>query len=316
MVGHYYRQPYIRGLIYIFHMPLFFFLSGLCLSTGKPQSKTIAKDAKHYLLPYVITSVFYILAAIGIAVIKHRLSVDLLIAEMLRCFWGTAADVSVGSMDILMAGPIWFLQALFWGKLFARLIIKNTKNDLNRFLVCFAVSIICAISAGYIWLPLNIQSGLFHTIYLLLGWLAKKRWGADLNGKIKFSQKSLLLVPSVVILSIAAYWYSVNQAIVVYGLLDFPLQGVDTFLAILGIILMVFLAKSLDKFSSFSRFFRKCGENSLYILCVHSVDLLYLGPLWGFGNKIFVYAIRIVVELLAAFAILKISKSYRGTEKL
>ena len=93
------QQIVVKQAIYSFHMPLFFFLSGLlCKSTLSVRS--LLKDARFLLLPYL----FYGLLAIAAGVLfSGRLSAGDIAAGLGSLITGLDAAI----------GPIWFLPALF-----------------------------------------------------------------------------------------------------------------------------------------------------------------------------------------------------------
>ena len=104
----------ITTIIYTFHMPLFFFISGL-LCTSNWSIKSFIRDIKFILIPYMT----YGLISIFInSILSHRMTFDVFCTEVQRYIIGY--DCSIG--------PIWFLPALFTCKQIF-LIIRYFNNN-------------------------------------------------------------------------------------------------------------------------------------------------------------------------------------------
>lgn len=59
VLGHVLKFGNLRKFIYAFHVPLFFFLSGICF-TQKDNKKFIVKKIKTIYIPYIIVSIISI----------------------------------------------------------------------------------------------------------------------------------------------------------------------------------------------------------------------------------------------------------------
>lgn len=93
----------ISNFIYSFHMPLFFVINGLCIKETKQFNfATIKKMAKAYIIPYIVWTVFFLLAFQFIGTIRGQ---------------GTLFNLKNGqfahAVSICGLAPLWFLLALF-----------------------------------------------------------------------------------------------------------------------------------------------------------------------------------------------------------
>lgn len=108
--GHSLSSHSFRYLIYAFHMPLFFFLSGLVFTYRKEQSLVafLKKNAKAILLPYVI----FALISLGLWIIDKEPSQTEILKQFLSIFYGNGNNYLLAFNNIL-----WFLPCLFLTRL-------------------------------------------------------------------------------------------------------------------------------------------------------------------------------------------------------
>ncbi|CCX59757.1 putative uncharacterized protein [Blautia hydrogenotrophica CAG:147] len=114
IVGHTIPEGLMRTLIYSFHMPLFFFLSGY-FYRNIPTKVLIRKKARQLLPPYYITSACLIIFNAGMLFIRQK--TDELFPSTARLFfaalYGSGMDIH-SPFPIPQIGAIWFLWALFF----------------------------------------------------------------------------------------------------------------------------------------------------------------------------------------------------------
>lgn len=58
-LGHFNIPDTLRAEIYTFHMPLFFFLSGVVFNGHKPINRFLGDEAKRMIVPYYCWAFFY-----------------------------------------------------------------------------------------------------------------------------------------------------------------------------------------------------------------------------------------------------------------
>lgn len=117
-------ETYFHNLfIYSFHVPLFFFLSGLTFS-NKQISKTefLKKKVKSLIIPYICFSVIYIAIEIVMALMSNELNGKFLLTEIKNYFWYTNQHA------------IWFLPCLFIVELL-HYVIKELFNNNKVFII-------------------------------------------------------------------------------------------------------------------------------------------------------------------------------------
>lgn len=153
IVGHtvsqYTRGSVVRGLIFSFHMPLFFIMSGItyyCSSSEGQFVEKAYKAAKKLLIPAVAVYVLSIL----ITVCKSpELMTDLAFwkGRVYTLLFASGVGTSFGTMDVFALGALWFCFALFFGRtIFDYLHLKFSESQFG--IVCMFASLIGIIFGG------------------------------------------------------------------------------------------------------------------------------------------------------------------------
>ncbi|MCC8174300.1 MAG: acyltransferase family protein [Odoribacter sp.] len=110
----------IQKIVYGFHMPLFFFISGLFFKPGryKSISELLQKLSKQFVLPYVFFCVIQ-----WIVWLFTESNGSFSIIPLLQCFW-----VNMSS-SLAFSRALWFLTAMFWVHLIYYLLSSYIKNS-------------------------------------------------------------------------------------------------------------------------------------------------------------------------------------------
>lgn len=120
VIGHSVLPVSLRVWIYSFHMPLFFFLTGMTFKFT--DTKTFFKKRAFSLLfPYFLFSFAYLLKDIAAYFIIHDGSIDFLIKEFIGIF------VYIQRSDYKVNG-LWFLPCLFLSETIFFFVIKLIKT--------------------------------------------------------------------------------------------------------------------------------------------------------------------------------------------
>ena len=125
--------PYITEYFgYAFHVPLFFFLSGLCFSVSKYNSfwEFFKKKCKTILLPYALFSVMWIALGVFRKTISGGITVGFVLAEFINYILQ------------IRARAIWFLTVLFLTEIVMYFVIKKIQSKKRLMLVSIISAII------------------------------------------------------------------------------------------------------------------------------------------------------------------------------
>lgn len=200
------------NFVYLFHMPLFFLLSGLTINTRRNFKDFVLAKAKSLLIPYYIFSLYFLAKPIAV-----------LIVPSLRETFRSSHDYSLWHQcyEVVVNGNgLWFLMALFWAELVVYGILKLTQSRL--FIACLGITLIVCyfvFSAAFptILLPFQIVHSVEVVGFVCLGF-AVKQYLLQCNrtmaamGFVFFL--GLLLVTGIIALNYSPFWvYSCVAAV-------------------------------------------------------------------------------------------------------
>ena len=205
VLGHTRVNPQVIAFIYMFHMPLFFIISGYLWNTQKianiPFDNFAKKIFKNYIIPYFkICAVCFVLFKLPLGIWKYGVSMDL-VYYYSKYLWG-AMVYSRGTVEWLPnCSPVWFLTCLFCAEVIFYFIMKSRKPYIYVVIVGFLGYITSSIGKYFPW---NIDNAFSAVPLLYIGVLIRQYWDY-----ISSKWNLLIMLPLAV-------------AIVVYGI-----KGVD-----------------------------------------------------------------------------------------
>lgn len=122
IIGHLAHGYGLSPIIYVFHMPLFFIVSGYFYKPKQPLV-LFKRDVKLLLLPYALVAFFILLYGAIIALVNHDVSKF--------TYWcSSAMNVRLPEASV---GPLWFMLAMFWCRMVYNLLnIYLLKNVVKR----------------------------------------------------------------------------------------------------------------------------------------------------------------------------------------
>ena len=131
---HFGARPKIDGYIHLFHMPIFYYLSGVCHDRSRSFKQLVVKRFKSLLVPYIIVS-FIVFLITDVVHICFSPSSVVSYTEYLRHLLVNCTEAVSG-----LGGSVqWFLPSLFFTEL-----IFSCINKLNSPIYEFCLCIILA----------------------------------------------------------------------------------------------------------------------------------------------------------------------------
>lgn len=160
IIGHIETIPYVKHLIYSFHMPLFFILSGYFFKNEESFRKAFKKLFSTLIIPYLIVGgIMRVYAMTENTLNGQPFSYDDLLS-LPFVLWKWKGDV-------VSAGAIWFLPVLFLSKLYLLQLLRY-KNYLFILILGALLSIWFVKKTGII-IPLGILQGLVCAVFVYVG---------------------------------------------------------------------------------------------------------------------------------------------------
>lgn len=162
--------PYLSVIIYSFHMPLFFIISGYFFKENT-QKEAFRKYIRNHIKPYAITAIVTlgILLLLSAYLWSFNVLTDFLGNWAIRFFWGSGiTDGGELFASTPIVGPIWFLLAIFWAMFFYNL-LKVHFCGIELGLIILVLFCVTCFSVKYIRLPFSLQAGCSAVIYIWIG---------------------------------------------------------------------------------------------------------------------------------------------------
>lgn len=184
IIGHL-GMKHVNMIVYSFHMPLFFILSGYFLSAKDTFCHFTKKKFIGLIVPYYMCAGIICLSSIFTNIFTNHFVDNLQTSFQTYDIttWVTALLYGAGSKHLLhngiiSIGGIWFLQALFIASILVKLldILISSKHEYIKATTIILLAIASYMSAKHIWRPLNIQTGLFSAVYVYLGYFLKQHF--------------------------------------------------------------------------------------------------------------------------------------------
>ena len=281
----------IRKYIYSFHMPLFFFISGLTFGENDklPFKDYAKKRVKGLIIPYLFLNIIcYIIKVVyfNTGIIDEF--------DYIRAFLG----IFYSSNKILPTpcNPSWFLVAIFLVDIIFYLLKKCTKNDFELgvvSIICALISYVNSLSKYQIRSPFHLESVLMGVLFYFLGYLFIKnikKFDFILKDKLRMLLYGLTLGGIGFITAYVNRRASMDANL--YGSLTLFL--LSSFCSILGFVLFVniFLKKS--------HFLKTIGQNTIFYLGYHYMFALIIMKFYTklFNSNIYTLLISIGMTIV------------------
>lgn len=268
VIGHLKIPIELHQFIYMFHMPLFFVISGYLFQPDKwihTFSKFLSKRINRLIIPYFSMSVL-ILYPLWFFAGRHFGESAGLEKDPLNTF----IDIFLG-MNFDYYIPIWFLPCLFVTEIIFQRIYMAAKSGLYLLMCACTISIV-----GYILHICNIKLlwcidiAMVVQVFFIFGYLLSHQ-------NIKLTIKHTIIA-SIILIILSGYNITIDTAQRQYdNLLYYYLGGIS------GSILILWISQRLSNNSFASRLLGRCGRESMTILLWHgwgikttSVFLVYI----------------------------------------
>lgn len=275
MCGHAIFPDLLKGELYSFHIPLFFFLSGYVFSIRKYNGfrEFLKSKVRSLIIPLLSFSIFIFVFDF---IVKYLI---LGIYDLKRVLFEIPGFV-IQIRGTFLGGSIWFLPCLFITEIMFYFIIKVTKNKNIKILLSI---IICAI-VGYIYfryinklLPWSIDAALTAVFFLGLGYLSKNC--EMIIDKIIDIKMAIILV---VINVVSAY---LNYQILGEHVDLYACKQGNVLLYYISAISGIYMCISIKRLLQTSDILTRIGKNSLIYYCMHgSIFTIFTAVITSFTN--------------------------------
>lgn len=233
--ANYYKNA-IFIIIYSFHMPLFFFLSGFVVNKSKLDKRYIVKKFNRLIVPFFLWYIiYYFFSKFKFTGLKPYL------------------DYSGGFISYIIRGIVypnnglWFLWSLFYIYIIYYICKKLSKNDNKSFCIYIVIILVILRISGSNKFGINTIS--YYLVYFFIGYIYSKYKYVNKN------EKTLIMALCICIaIEITSYvlikYFGCNHYSGLSLILKFFNTVIKYILAIQGIILTYVFSKQLIKKSN------------------------------------------------------------------
>lgn len=182
-------------MIYAFHMPLFFFLSGL-LDKRRSPAETFRRSLQQLLIPYALWYLLSYLWWFPVSFLRHpelfpRSFRYAFLRPMIGMLLGLGTETRFG---FYVNAPLWFLPSLFCARMLSSLIRKG-KPTLQALAILLFTALAVLLSQRRLLLPFSLSSALLCAPFYAAGiCLQGKRLPLALWAKLPLAAGALALL--------------------------------------------------------------------------------------------------------------------------
>lgn len=282
----------LNSFIYLFHMALFFIISGYffsnkCYQTISDVKKFIIRKIKTLYIPFISWNILLVLFhnfLISINVYSTTETTYFRDVSFAPTHFYTITEIIKKIIFSLLfyhqekfGGATWFLRVLFFVSIFSCIfyyIVQKYVSEKNRdYVITSIYTLACLIGYGFLKLHFNFYSigTMFSVAFLFyLGIIIKKK---NINFKNVYVN-SCIFISSIVVLWIS----SLNNIKIELSANCYPNPLLLVLLSFCGFIFIKYIATCIVKFKLISDLFIFLGQNTLYLLLYNTI-----------GFKIFTY---------------------------
>ena len=297
VIGHCAIPHLFRNVIFSFHMPLFFMISGFFFKP-KPVVRQLKIDFKRLVIPYLFICLLLIMCGFIKDVVKNS-GFNNTQYYAIASLWGNGVSMTSNVLwaDLPRIGAIWFLLALLWCRTLFSCIYN--KNIIYIILIAFIATSICQ----FVFLPFSLLPGLSALLFYYLGYLANK-WRI-------FERKKPVFIQCIM----GAIWvYCILYSHLEISFCRYDCYPIDILGAISGCYFIYVICKYVnDKNLIIKNILLLFGKLSLVILCFHNIDFLIIpwkkmiSELFNFidiaSNRYIIAVLIIICRLIWALAV-------------
>ncbi len=257
----------LEHVIYSFHMPLFFVVSGLVfrLHDGEDFGSFAARRAKGLMLPYLLFAALIFASHLAEKVLLHT---DSRFFETLRTPAGLLNTLLLTTKSAF--SNLWFLPCMLVAQMLLFAAVKYLKSKWLRAAICILPSLAVIFSSPKISLPLCLETAVVSLLFLFLG--------TQLQNRCFTAKAAWLLLAAAALVFFAAqmvYFTCYSEKGFSYYNVQFDVPWLFCLTAVSGSLLVILLAQRLQHCAPLELL----GRHSLYIFGFHYLiqNLLRIG---------------------------------------
>ena len=275
IIGHTVNIQMLRGLIFSFHMPLFFFASGITYQYSANLEKFLKKLKNGFFKLFFPAFLLYLLRYVILGMRDHNwLDIRQFLSTL---FFASGVEAPLAHTTVQPIGAVWFLVALFICRWICDGIHLGIPGRAESLVVC-ALCLTGVIVGNIRWLPLSLDIAMAATIFFHAGKMITA------NDSLKrMHHPSLLMVMNIIGggCGLMAEFFLTHKYLILarrqYP--AFPLSFLTAFFFLIAVTLG---SVKITQYHFLKRLLSFLGKNSMKLFMIHYFDLLWQ-PIWEFS---------------------------------
>ena len=176
IIGHSRCPDVLEKLIYGFHMPLFFVLSGFLFHETKCRQEDlqhyVRRKWKAYIIPYFVLCLCNLIATLGMEFLAEIRGRELLASAIRHLFYILYSFGDASKMP--NCSPLWFLPCLFICDIYLYFFVRLSKAKKGIVFLAGLTVIACLAKMDITQLPWHFDIAFVGMIFMYIGFLVKK----------------------------------------------------------------------------------------------------------------------------------------------
>lgn len=260
---------HVNAFVFSFHMPLFFLVSGYFY---KADGAKVLRNSGRLLTAYcwTVVAVLVLSEAMTLAQVLHRGDDLIALVNVARKWivaglYGSGARVDFFCFRLPAIGAVWFLLAMIWGG-WMLLVINKLRKDWQQMAAVVSLFLAGWFTTKWTWLPWSVQSGMCATLFMFIGYKARKY--------NEFEIRKVFFPASVLIWGVALYSCYI-AAPPELSKCFFPNVVINVAGGVTGTYVVVCVCRWIERVGrgAVYRYMLFWGRNTLVVLCAHLTEL-------------------------------------------
>lgn len=296
-------NSFVKRSIYVFHMPLFFFIAGYLFNPSNIK-EYFNKKFVHLLVPYLIFLSFFNIPSLIRIILKSN--------SMLNDLMQILKPMLIGGQALVdWTGVFWFPTCLFFTQMLVNILMVKyaPRTVLVVILGVMFFSYLRSYFFPHFWLALNMNVALAAAPYFYAGyWFKSHQINLNLKTVVCSTLFCLFIIVTLYLDIPTLHHVTQNFKAGDYGLPYYSFVS-----AIAFIVFLVWAAQVLDRFSLISKPLKSLGEMSMVIMYLHQPIQLSLKSLnnanhaYSISSPFSRFIITIILSVVAYFFISKLT---------
>lgn len=260
VIGHTYIPNNVKNFIYLFHMPMFFFISGYLYKEKDSCSpiKYLKKKLKRLYFEFIKWQCIFLVFHNFLVLIKfYPKNSSYNLKEILECFFKIISFQSTEQLG----GAMWFIPALFGTSVIfciIRFIVLKFDNKFQKFLNIILI-VICMIIGYTTDLPRFLSVSFSAISIFYIGFIYRK-----FEKKIVLNLQGVII--SLIILLVLNQFGSINMVNNSYETICFLIVA-----SLSGIYINIYIAKIISNREGINKLLFLVGKRTMDIMILHFV---------------------------------------------